>query len=124
MLKIKYITIFLVVIVIFSSCEKKDDTGKGIISFGTNTHMYHCELITKVYIDNKEIGIIPGFCDTIIDCQSGNTLNIEVQAGKHNYKIEINGKIGCTFYYENFGEFTIENGECKMIFFDITKKDV
>lgn len=124
MLKIKYITIFLVVIVIFSSCEKKDDTGKGIISFGTNTHMYHCELISKVYIDNKEIGIIPGFCDTIIDCQSGNTLNIEVQAGKHNYKIEINGKIGCTFHYEKIEEFTIENGECKRIFFDITKKDV
>lgn len=110
--------------VIFCDCKKRDDTGKGIVSFGTNTYIYHCELISKVYIDNKEIGIIPGFCDTIINCQSENTLNIEVLAGKHSYKIEINGKIGCTFHYEKVEEFTIENDECKRIFFNIITKDV
>ena len=117
--KLTIITIFLMT---FIGCDKNDTEDKGNVSFGTNTSLLNCITTTKVYIDNKEIGIVEGTCNTIIDCAGENTLNIELSTGKHSFKFEVSGLNG-SCYREKSGDFTLDKDECEKIFFDITKRD-
>lgn len=117
--KLSFLPIFILIIV---GCDKNDIEDKGSVSFGINTHILNCVTTTKVYIDNREVGIIEGFCDTIIDCKSENTLNIELKTGKHNFRFEVSGLNGSCFR-EKAGDFELDKDECEKIFFDITKRD-
>lgn len=117
--KLTFITIILMTII---GCDKNDTYNKGSVSFGTNTRLLNCITTTKVYIDNKEIGIVEGFCDTIIDCAGDNTLNIELSTGEHSFRFEVSGLNG-SCYREKAGDFTLDKYECEKIFFDITIRD-
>jgi len=103
-LKLFFISINLILII---GCEKSEIDDMGKASFGINTHIINCVTTTKVYVDNKEVGIIKGFCDTIIDCSSENTLNIELKTGKHDFRFEVSGENGSCFR-EKLGDFEIE----------------
>lgn len=118
-LKISIIAFILILII---GCEKSKTYDVGQVSFGINTHIINCVTTTKVYVDNKEVGIIKGFCDTIIDCSSENTLNIELNTGEHGFRFEVSGLNGSCFR-EKAGDFELEKNECKKIFFDITKRN-
>jgi len=118
----KKLIIILISAILFLGCDKNENSDKGTISFGVNTHLINCIVTSKVYLDDKETGIIPGFCDTIIDCKSDNTLNLEIPTGQHSFKIEIVGQSGSCLR-EKTGDLILEKYECKRIFFDITKQD-
>jgi hypothetical protein len=115
-------TYLIISFVFLTSCRKDDNDEKGNVSFGTNTDLLNCITTTKVFIDNEEMGIVPGYCDTIIDCFGDNTLNIELSTGLHSYKYEVSGQNG-NCYREKTGDFILDKNECKKIFFDITKRD-
>lgn len=109
-------------ILILISCEKSSDTDKGNVSFGVNTHVINCIVTDEVFIDNKTIGTIPGYCDSVVDCNSTNTLNKDISVGKHSYKIEINGQSGSCYSVKE-GDFELSNGDCLKIFMNLTKQD-
>jgi len=121
--KLKHLvkTAFCVSILIFSGCEKiNDSSDKGNVTFGVNTHVINCAATAEVFVDNKSIGIIPGFCDSIVDCISSTTLNKELSIGKHTYKIEVN----CSgSYLVKEGDFELKKGDCVKIFMDLRKQE-
>jgi hypothetical protein len=115
--KSKVIGLLLIILTMYG-CEKINETDKGNISFGVNTHIINCIATGEVFIDSKSIGIIPGFCDSIVDCESGSNLNKEISVGKHSYKIEVKGQSG-TCYKVKEGDFELGKGECIKIFLDL-----
>ena len=105
---------------IINGCEKSNDTDKGNVSFGVNTHIINCIATGEVFIDDKSIGIIPGFCDSVVDCNSANTLNKEISVGKHSYKIEVKGQSGSCYKIKE-GSIDLKKSDCIKIFMDLTK---
>lgn len=103
-----------------TGCEKSTEENMGNVSFGVNTHVINCIAVAEVFIDNKSQGLIPGYCDTIINCDSVNTLNIEISEGKHSYYIELKEQ-SSSCYNEQAGDFEVKDDECVKVFFDLTK---
>jgi len=116
------LTLIAIVLLTIIACDKNDVDNKGNLSFGTNTSLLNCITTTNVFVDNKEIGIVEGNCDTIIDCAGENTLNIELPTGEHSFRFEVTGLNG-SCYREKSGDFKLDKDECEKIFFDITKRD-
>jgi len=107
-------------VLLLTNCKKSNDIDKGNVSFGYNTYRINCIVTGEVFIDNKSLGVIPGSCDSVVDCNSGNTLNTSLKVGKHNYKIEIKGQSG-NCYNVKEGSFELKKNECVKIFMDLTK---
>lgn len=97
------------------SCNKE---GAGTVSFGSNSSLMNCITESSVFIDDVHVGIIPGSCDSVVNCSGEQTLNVEVSEGEHSYRIEIVSSEG-NCHKETTGEFSVSDGECVKIFFDI-----
>ena len=111
----------LLCILTMNSCEEANESDKGKVSFGVNTHIINCIATGEVFIDNKSIGIIPASCDSIVDCESESNLNIDLSVGKHSYKIQVKGPSGSCYKLKE-GDFELGKDECVKIFFDLTKR--
>lgn len=112
----------LLALIIINSCEKHKDSYKGNFSFGINTHVINCIATAEVFVDNKSIGFVPGFCDTIVNCNSSYTLNREISVGKHSYIINLMGQSGsCSRIKE--GDFDLVKDDCLRIFYDLRLRD-
>lgn len=110
----------------FNLLDNSISFERANISFCTNIHLNHCRLISKFFIDNREIGtMIDKGCDSKPDCQSEESINLEIPSGYHSYKIGLYEQdIGCSFQREITGNFTEEKGECKVIYYDIIKDNL
>ena len=110
----------------FNLTDNSNTFEKADISFCTNIHLNHCPLISKFFLDGREIGkMIDKGCDSIPDCQSEGAINLEIPSGYHSYKIGMYEQTtGCTFQREITGDFTVGKGECKVIFYDIIKDNL
>ena len=123
MIKSKCILICTCLFFFFAiGCEKSTESDMGNVSFGVNTHLINCISVAEVFIDNKSQGLIPGFCDTIINCDSVNTLNLKIAVGKHSYYIELKEQ-SSSCYNEQSGDFELKDNECVKIFFDLKKSE-
>jgi hypothetical protein len=105
---------------IINGCEKSNKTDKGNVSFGVNTHIINCIATGEVFIDDKSIGIIPGSCDAVVDCNAANTLNKEISVGKHSYKIEVKGQSGSCCKIKE-GSIDLKKNDCIKIFMDLSE---
>lgn len=105
---------------VVSGCEKSNETDKGTVSFGVNTHIINCIATGEVFIDDKSIGIIPGFCDEVVGCNAANTLNRDIPAGKHTYKIEVKGQSGSCYKIKE-GSIDLKKNDCIKIFMDLSE---
>jgi len=114
---VKIILSLMLVVWLALGCEDSKDNTK--VSFGVNTHIIDCVATAEVFIDGVSVGTIPGYCDAITDCESSNTLNKDVEAGEHTYKIEVKGVDGGCYRVEE-GSFEINNNECVKIFMDLS----
>jgi len=112
--------LILGILTILLGCDKN---GTGMVSFGSNDDLLNCIHEAKVYIDDAEIGRIPGYCDSIIDCDSDYTLNYQLSVGDYRYKIVIENESGGTCYMETSGEFTIGQDECVRIYYDVIQNN-
>jgi hypothetical protein len=99
------------------STEKK---MTGTVSFGANSGVVNCITHVKIYIDDKEIGIIPDVCNEIKSCSDSANLNFQIETGHHFYKAEIlnnqGGIDGCLS--GTTGSFFVNENECVKIFID------
>ena len=116
----KFLLFGFLLIILAGSCKKSDEPDTGNVSFGVNTHVINCIATGEVFIDNNTVGTIPGSCDTVIDCNSDNTLNATLATGTHSYRIEVTGQSGSCFK-ENTGDFELKKDDCIKIFFDLTE---
>lgn len=110
--------ILIGLIIIMSSCEKD---GEGTVSFGSNDDLLNCIHEAYVFIDGIEVGIIPGYCDSIIDCSSASTLNYAVKEGSHEFVLVVENRQGGTCYYEITGEFEVDPNKCVKIYYDVVE---
>lgn len=108
--------IFIGILVLISSCGKD---GEGTVSFGSNDDLLNCIHEAYVFVNGIEIGIIPGYCDTITDCSGDNTLNYTITEGNHAFKIVVENRQGGTCYSETSGEFKVDTDECVRIYYDV-----
>lgn len=44
-----------------NSCEEANESDRGKVSFGVNTHIINCIVTGEVFIDDRSIGMIPAF---------------------------------------------------------------
>jgi hypothetical protein len=112
--------ILILVFMLLIGCEEK---GIGTVSFGSNNDLLNCIQDAYVFVDGIEIDIIPGYCDSIIDCESEYTLNHTVTEGNHDYKIVIENRSAGTCYMEKTGDFAIKKDECIRVYYDVTQND-
>ena len=105
-------------IVVMASCEKD---GDGTVSFGSNDDLLNCIHEAYVFVDGIEIGTIPGYCDSIIDCSSTNTLNYTIREGNHEFEIVVENRQGGTCYSEITGEFVVDPNECIRLYYDVVE---
>ena len=105
-------------IILMSSCEKDSE---GTVSFGSNDDLLNCIHEAYVFIDGIEVGIIPGYCDSIIDCSSASTLNYTVKEGDHEFEIEVENRQGGICYSKISGEFKVDADECVRIYYDVVE---
>ncbi len=115
----KKVLIFGILLFILG-CDKK---GNGTVSFGSNDDLLNCIHEATVFIDGNEIGTIPGYCESILDCASENTLNHIITEGEHSYEIVIQNESGGSCYMEKTGEFIIGEDECVKIYFNVIQSE-
>jgi hypothetical protein len=116
----KYLLFFRLLLLLFilQACNRNEKEELGTVSFGTNTDILNCIVTPKIYIDNVFKGIVPGYIDSIKNCHSDSTLNIEIPVGHHTYKfIAADDEGNCL--EQKTGEFYIEKDGCKKIFLNI-----
>jgi len=123
-IKILYsFTLFCIAtLIICCENEKSVDVDKGHVSFGANTAWLNCPVDVYVYIDNKEKGKIPSpsFADSVVDCTTPSNLNLAIQVGVHDFKVELKNPLG-TCYKDTSGTITVMKDKCIPIFIDVRK---
>lgn len=112
---IKSILRIFILTIIFNACAEYEEKETGTVSFGTNTDLWNCYVTPKIYVDNVEMGIVPGYIDSIRNCSSDSTLNIDLAIGHHTYKfVTADNLSSCRKVIK--GEFYLEKDECKRIY--------
>lgn len=109
--------LFIGLLLIIVGCDKDKD-GTGTVSFGSNYYLMNCIVESALFVDGELIGSLPGNCDSIVDCASDLTLNLEVSEGDHSYEIIISNQDGSCFA-DTSGVFAVGKDECIKIHFDI-----
>jgi hypothetical protein len=104
-----------ILIFILQACHKNEKEETGTVSFGTNTDLANCLVTPKIYIDNIYKGILPGYIDSIRNCSSDSTFNIELTTGYHTYKFVAADDSG-NCRKEILGDFFLNKDECMKIF--------
>lgn len=115
-----YSTISFLLFFTLNSCKTTCCHNITPVSFGVNSNIINCITVTKVYVDNNEIGEIPGTTSNVISCNSPDNLNVEFGESGHLYKIVVMGIEGDTVAIKE-GEFDVTDSDCIKIFFDLSE---
>ena len=115
-----YFVSLLFLLFVLSSCKTTCCHNITPVSFGVNSHVLNTATVSKVYVDNNEIGVIPGTTDTIKNCESPENLTVEFGESGHLYEIIVFDESGDTIAVKQ-GEFDVTDGDCIKIFFDLTE---
>lgn len=110
--------LFFAAILLFVCCDDERQ-GEGLVSFGINSHLINDVTITKVFINNEEIGIIPGYCDDVKNCSNLTNLNKEFESGQYSYRVEVMSLSGY-FDYTLEGNFELKKDEVLKVFIDLS----
>jgi len=119
----KKITVILVILSVslsFYSCKTTCCHNITPVSFGVNISSIDTAVKAMVFVDNNEIGEIPGSVDSVSNCESEQTLNVEFGESVHLYKIVVFDSNQDTIAVMN-GEFDVTKADCIKIFFDLTE---
>ncbi|MFO8066050.1 MAG: hypothetical protein R6U11_00575 [Bacteroidales bacterium] len=120
----KIISIIIVLLSIFTGCEKNNE--KGDILFCTNSNIINCPFSIEISIDDRIVGTLNAgsdFNSTNCSCPSNENIGIlfNIETGNHTYSAVEIECAGSNRVNSWSGNLKVEKDECKVIFLDVNE---
>lgn len=101
---------------LFSFCEDKKANPGGTVVFCANNQSFQHNTTIKVFIENRFIGLLNIFSNSVSEFKINYNLKKELNPGHYNYKIEIRSEEETGSTEDIFGELIITEGCCEILF--------
>ncbi len=117
-LKLTDVLLYLFVFIFYACDSSNTNEGKGVVTFGANSHVINCPTVVTIYINDEKIGSLSNSADEIMECGAATNITKELPVGEYSYKVEVRGKLGKDCKRDIEGTFSITENGCKKIFID------
>jgi hypothetical protein len=120
----KIISIIIVLLSIFTGCEKNNE--KGDMLFCTNSNIINCPFSIEISIDERVVGTLNSssdFSSTNCSCPSPENIGVlfTIETGDHSYSALEVECAGSNRVNSWSGNIKINKDECQLIFLDVNE---